>query len=42
MMAFALDGYVRGDLVLFAECYVAFTEKAVIREDLGNGSKRLR
>ena len=38
---FSLDRYVRGDLVLFAECYVVFAEKAVIREDVGNGSERL-
>ena len=41
MVAFSLDRYVRGDLVLFAERYVVFTEIAVIREDVSNGSERL-
>jgi hypothetical protein len=36
MVFFAIDGYVRGELVLFAEHYVVFAEIAVIRKDVGS------
>ena len=42
MVAVSLDRYVRGDLVLFAEPHVVFTEIAVIRREVGNGSELLR
>ncbi|MGA8832919.1 MAG: hypothetical protein ACLQT6_19225 [Desulfomonilaceae bacterium] len=39
MVAFAINSYARGDLVLFAEHYVTFTEIAVIRNDISNSSE---
>lgn len=39
VVAFSLDGSVRGDLVLLAKCHVTFAEIAVIRKEIGNGSE---
>lgn len=41
MVLITLNGYVGGDLVLLAERYIAFTEIAVIRKEVGNGSEFL-